>query len=32
MAVLEILRLFNDTISAYVIINGEESWEDGHGY
>jgi hypothetical protein len=32
MVVLEILRLFNDSISAYVALNREEMWEDGYEY
>jgi hypothetical protein len=32
MAAVEILRLFNDIVSAYVVINRKEDWEDGHEY
>ena len=28
----EILSLFNDIVSAYVVTNREQSWEDGHEY
>ena len=28
----EFLRLFNDIVSAYVVTNREQSWEDGHEY
>jgi hypothetical protein len=30
MAVLEILWLFNDSISAYIVLNREKIWKDGH--